>query len=51
MFALTNKPEMGARLYAGLVALATDAERGTDIKEFRSHRFRRAGYHQIRRQD
>ncbi len=30
MFALTNKPEMGARLYAGLVALATDAERGTD---------------------
>ena len=30
MFALTNKPEMGARLYAGLVALATDSERGTD---------------------
>ncbi|MCK5285283.1 MAG: hypothetical protein KAJ86_06840 [Alphaproteobacteria bacterium] len=30
MFALTNKPEMGARLYAGLVALATDAEQGTD---------------------
>ena len=30
MFALTNKPEMGARLYSSIVELAYDPERGTD---------------------
>ncbi len=30
MFAVTNKPEMGARLYKEIIALASDAERGTD---------------------
>jgi hypothetical protein len=30
MFALTNKPEMGARLYSGIVELAYDPARGTD---------------------
>jgi len=30
MFALTNKPEMAARLYAGLIQLATDPAQGTD---------------------
>ncbi len=30
MFALTNKPEMGARLYSSIVDLACDAERGVD---------------------
>lgn len=30
MFALTNKPDMGARLYTGLIELATDPRRGTD---------------------
>lgn len=30
MFALTNKPDMGARLYKDIIALATDPERGTD---------------------
>ena len=30
MFALTNKPDMGARLYKGLIELASDSERGTD---------------------
>ncbi len=33
MFVLTNKPEMGARLYAGLIELATDPERGTDAMQ------------------
>ena len=30
MFALTNKPDMGARLYKDIIALASDAKRGTD---------------------
>src|SRR5687767_11665914 len=30
MFALTNKPDMGARLYKGLLELASDPVRGTD---------------------
>ncbi len=30
MFALTNKPDMGARLYKDLIALAQDDERGFD---------------------
>lgn len=30
MFALTNKPDMGARLYKGLIELATCPKRGTD---------------------
>lgn len=30
MFALTNKPEMGARLYKKIIALASDEERGTN---------------------
>ncbi len=37
MFALTNKPEMGARLYTGLVALATDGQRGTDAMKIIQH--------------
>ncbi len=37
MFALTNKPEMGARLYAGLIDLATDPERGTDAMQVIQH--------------
>jgi len=30
MFALTNKPEMGARLYAGLIELATESSLSRD---------------------
>jgi len=30
MFALTNKPDMGARLYRDIIALASDSERGTN---------------------
>ncbi len=30
MFALTNKPEMGARFYSALIQLAADHERGVD---------------------
>lgn len=37
MFALTNKPDMGARLYAGLIQLATDPERGTDAMKVIQH--------------
>ncbi len=37
MFALTNKPDMGARLYAGLIHLATDSERGTDAMKVIQH--------------
>ena len=37
MFALTNKPDMGARLYAGLVRLASDPERGTDVMKVIQH--------------
>ena len=37
MFALTNKPDMGARLYSGLINLATDAERGTDCMRVIQH--------------
>jgi len=33
MFALTNKPEMGARLYESLVCLATDSEKGTNVMQ------------------
>ncbi len=31
MFPLTQKPDMGARLYEGLIALASDPQRGTDF--------------------
>jgi hypothetical protein len=31
MFALTNRPDMGARLYSNLVTLASDPRRGTDV--------------------
>jgi hypothetical protein len=37
MFALTNKPEMGARLYSGLIAQATCPERGTDSMTLIQH--------------
>ncbi|MCB9984039.1 MAG: hypothetical protein H6861_10315 [Rhodospirillales bacterium] len=37
MFALTNKPDMGARLYSGLIRMATDAERGTDAMRVIQH--------------
>lgn len=37
MFALTNKPDMGARLYTGLIALATDPEKGTDAMKLIQH--------------
>ncbi len=37
MFALTNKPDMGARLYSGLIELATDGERGTDLTKVVQH--------------
>ena len=37
MFALTNKPDMGGRLYAGLIRLATDSKRGTDAMKVIQH--------------
>ncbi len=37
MFALTNKPEMAARLYAGLIQLATDPAQGTDAMRLIQH--------------
>ena len=37
MFALTNKPDMGGRLYAGLIRLATDAKKGTDAMKVIQH--------------
>lgn len=37
MFALTNKPDMGARLYTGLIQLATDPARGTDAMKVIQH--------------
>lgn len=37
MFALTNKPDMGARLYSGLIELATEAGRGTDAMKVIQH--------------
>lgn len=37
MFALTNKPDMGARLYSGLIRLASDKERGTDCMKLIQH--------------
>ncbi len=37
MFALTNKPEMGARLYKGLIQLASDPVRGTDAMKLIQH--------------
>lgn len=37
MFALTNKPEMAARLYARLIALATDPVQGTDLMKVMQH--------------
>ncbi len=37
MFALTNKPDMGARLYAGLIRMATEPNKGTDIMQVTQH--------------
>jgi len=37
MFALTNKPDMGARLYSGLIELASEPERGTDAMKLIQH--------------
>lgn len=37
MFALTNKPDMAARLYTGLINLASDAEKGTDAMKVIQH--------------
>ncbi|MCB1721563.1 MAG: hypothetical protein H6860_04420 [Rhodospirillales bacterium] len=37
MFALTNKPDMGARLYSGLIRMATDPSRGTDGMKLIQH--------------
>lgn len=37
MFALTNKPEMGARLYQGLIEQACDPEKGTDAMQLIMH--------------
>ena len=37
MFALTNKPDMAARLYTGLIRLATQPDRGTDAMKVIQH--------------
>ncbi len=37
MFALTNKPEMGSRLYSALIQLASDHERGIDGMKVLQH--------------
>ncbi len=37
MFALTNKPEMGARFYSALIQLAADHERGIDSMKVIQH--------------
>ncbi len=37
MFALTNKPDMGGRLYAGLIRFATDLKKGTDAMKVIQH--------------
>jgi hypothetical protein len=37
MFALTNKPEMAARLYASIIKLASDPVRGTDLMKVMQH--------------
>ncbi len=37
MFALTNKPDMAARLYSGLIQLATENDRGTDCMKVMQH--------------
>lgn len=37
MFALTNKPDMGARLYAELIQLATEPGKGTDAMKLIQH--------------
>lgn len=37
MFALTNKPDMAARLYSGLIHMATDGDRGTDAMKLIQH--------------
>ncbi len=37
MFALTNKPDMGARLYTGLIKLAADPEKGVDAMKVIQH--------------
>lgn len=37
MFALTNKPDMGARLYKDIIALSTEAERGTNTMAVIQH--------------
>ena len=37
MFALTNKPDMGARLYKDIIALASDKDRGTNVMAVIQH--------------
>lgn len=37
MFALTNKPDMAARLYSGLIHMASDVDRGTDAMKLIQH--------------
>ncbi len=37
MFALTNKPDMAARLYQGLIALASEEGKGTDAMRLIQH--------------
>lgn len=37
MFALTNKPDMAARLYSGLIHMASDYDRGTDAMMLIQH--------------
>lgn len=37
MFALTNRPDMGARLYKGLIAMATEPGKGTDAMRLIQH--------------
>lgn len=37
MFALTNKPDMGARLYSGLIHMASNPDQGTDVMKVIQH--------------
>lgn len=37
MFALTNKPDMGARLYSAIIRMATDPDRGIDAMKVVQH--------------
>jgi hypothetical protein len=37
MFALTNKPDMGGRLYTGLIRMATCSKKGTDAMKVIQH--------------